>query len=110
MKSKEQCFIESASVFYGIDYADVKRLWELECRLHRWHEGQSGTDTGCITRDEKTGHCYWRYAVSGLRERITDTYTLDVVRLAEISAKYPDLDFAIDPDPSGWAIHISRKG
>ena len=109
MNSKKQRFIESAGVFYGIDYADVKQLWELECRLHRWHEGQSGTDTGRIIRDEKTGHYYWQYAISGLRERIVDTYTRDVVRLAEISAKYPDLDFAIDPDPRGWAIKIRSK-
>ena len=109
MKSKKQRFVESAYVFYGIDYADVERLWELECQLHCWHAGLSGTDTGRIIRDEKTGHYYWQNAISGLRERIVDTYTRDVVRLAEISAKYPDLDFTINPDPRGWAIHIKSK-
>ena len=109
MKSKKQCFVESACVFYGIDYADVERLWQLECRLQRWHERECGDDNGCITEDEDTGRYYWQNAMTGRMVPIADRYTPNVRRVAEIAAKYPDLDFTINGDPRGWAIKIKSK-
>ena len=107
--SKKHYFISSAWI-EGIDFADADRLWQLECRLHRWHERECGDDNGCITEDEDTGRYYWQNAMTGRMTLIADRYTPNVRRVAEIAAKYPDLDFTINPDPRGWAIKINRKG
>jgi hypothetical protein len=102
-------FVSSARA-KGIDYDHAERLWQLECRLHRWHERECGGANGCITEDEDTGRYYWQNAMTGRMTLIADRYTPNVKRVAEIAAKYPDLDFTINGDPRGWAIQINRKG
>ena len=96
--SKKHYFISSACN-KGIDYDHAVRLWQLECRLHRWHERECGDDNGCITQNEDTGRYYWQSAMTGR-----------MIPIAEIAAKYPDLDFTINGDPRGWAIQINGKG
>ena len=106
--SKKRYFVSSACN-KGIDYDHAVRLWQLECRLHRWHERECGDDNGCITQNEDTGRYYWQNAMTGRMVPIADRYTPNVRRVAEIAAKYPDLDFTINGDPRGWAIKIKSK-
>ena len=106
--SEKRYFVSSARA-KGIDYDHAERLWLLERRLQRWHERECGDDNGCITEDEDTGRYYWQNAMTGRMVPIADRYTPNVRRVAEIAAKYPDLDFEVNGDPRGWAIHIKSR-
>ena len=106
----EKRYFVSSACNKGIDYDHAVRLWQLECRLQRWHERECGDDNGCITQNEDTGRYYWQNAMTGRMIPIADRYTPNVRRVAEIAAMYPDLDFEVNGDPRGWAIQINGKG
>lgn len=94
----------------GISEDDAWSLRRISMTLHRWHELECGTDTGCIERDETTKRAYWLNAMSGRRYPTPDRETGARNRLARIMGKYPSLSAYVQGDPRGCALYILRPG
>lgn len=95
----------------GIDYCHAMALRRISMTLHRWHELECGTDTGCIERDEKTDKPYWLSSYTGKRvSSVPDREKGALKRLADIMAQYPALSYYVQGDPRGCALYILRPG
>lgn len=107
METKKANFVY-AMVHHGIAYDDAVRLWQLECRLSRWHEKECGDDYGAIVQNDETGKYFWQSSMTGELSPIADRYTPNVRRVGEIAARYPGMSFEIQGDPRGWAIEVNE--
>lgn len=94
----------------GISSIDAVALRRISMTLHRWHELECGTDSGCVERDEVTGRTYWLNAMSGKRWATPDRETGALKRLGAIMAKYPTLSSYVQGDPRGAALYVLRPG
>lgn len=115
---------EAALCALGFTVAEAEQLRRISMTLHRWHEGECGTDRACLVRgcwDQATqnfeyaddGLAYWEYAgLSGRRRyQVTqDRETGAKRRLAAIMAGHPPLQAYIQTDPRGCALYIIRPG
>lgn len=106
MKTEKANFIR-AMTHHGIAYDDALRLWQLECRLSRWHELECGADNGAIVQDD-AGKYFWQSHIADRYTPIADRYTPNVRRVGEIAARYPGLSLKIQGDPRGWAIKVNE--
>lgn len=93
----------------GVDDVDARALRRISMTLHRWHELECGTDSGCIERDEETGIPFWR-TDNGRRYPALDRETGALKRLAKIMTRYPMLSFHVQGDPRGCALYLLRHG
>ena len=99
----------------GLDDATVSQLSRIQKTLHRWHEGECGTDWGWIERDEATNkpHLVRDVCLGGtwkqIRHQIRDMEAGALGRLDKIRAEYPSLWFYVQTDPRGCALYIGRK-
>lgn len=103
-----KCLIRLMDI--GIAFSDAEALRRIAMTLHRWHEMECGTDSGCIERDESTGKAYWLNSYSMRRSPIADREAGAKKRLAAIMARYPKLTAYIQGDPRGAALYILRPG
>lgn len=105
----------------GIAYDDAHALRRIAMTLHRWHELECGTDSGCIERGHKTGNAfesdengapYWarHSGVKTTYTRMADRERGARKRLAAIIARYPGLSAYVQSDPRGAALYILRPG
>ena len=94
----------------GISHADALALRRVSMTLRRWFELECGTDSGAIERDDATGKCYWRHAMTGKRWATPDRETGARKRLAGIMARYPDLSAYVQGDCRGASLYILRPG
>lgn len=111
----------------GITLSDAMALRRISMTLHRWHEMECGTDSGCIERGwrvarnqekpndpnfvyDEQGHPYWLDSRTMRRTRIADRETGAIKRLNKIMSRYPNLSAYIQGDPRGAALYILRPG
>jgi len=94
----------------GITHTDALALRRIAMQLHRWHERECGSDSGCIERDETTGKCFWLNAYTGNRYPVRDMETPALKRLAKIMKNYPSMRSYIQGDPRGAPLYILRSG
>jgi rubrerythrin len=118
----------------GIDYQTAESLRRISMTLHRWFEGECGTTSGCIERDEETGKTYWLNSNTGRRFKIADRETGAKKRLAKlmeglknrcdrcgyvglcdtcpecIKITHPYLTAYIQGDCRGASLYLLRKG
>lgn len=108
----------------GFTYDECEQLRRISMTLRRWHEGECGTDNGCIERDEQTGKAYWRNSYNDRRFPINDRETGAKRRLAAIigqrngrpvlvNGEFKTCDGQkvsayIQGDPRGAALYILR--
>ena len=91
----------------GIRYEDRDKLRRIALTLQRWHEGECGTDNGCIERDETTGKVFWLHSESGTRYRILDRETGALKRLKAIMRPYTRRFVAyVQGDPRGASLYL----
>jgi|SRR6185295_466203 len=107
-KDTFQCINRLTSL--GISEPDAWALRRISMTLHRWHELECGTDTGCVERDEQTGKTYWLNSYSGRRTSTPDRETGARKRLAAIMHRYPLLAPYVQGDPRGAALFILKPG
>lgn len=113
----------------GFTYDEAESLRRISMTLHRWHELECGTDSGCIERDDETDKPFMTYERgSGPRGRyaIPDRETGAKKRLAAIIGQRngrpciaggefkpcdgKKLSAYIQTDPRGAALYILRPG
>ena len=94
----------------GITWADAMDLRCVAMTLHRWHELECGTGSGCIKRDETTGKPFWLSSRTMRRKPVADREKGALRRLAAIMARYPTLGFYVQGGPRGAALYILRPG
>lgn len=94
----------------GIGYDDAIALRRIAMTLHRWHELECGTDSGCVERDESTGRAYWLNSYTMRRSPIADRETGALKRMAKIMARYPKLQSYVQGDPRGASLYILKPG
>lgn len=92
----------------GINAQDYAALRRISNTLHRWHERECGTATGCIDRDDVTGKPYWLDSRTLRQTPIRDLETGALKRLNRIMARYPGLFAYVQGDPRGRALYIVR--
>jgi hypothetical protein len=110
----------------GFTSEEAEALRRISMTLHRWHELECGTDSGCIERDEQTGKPYFCYASEQgyrhdghRRSYIPDREKGALKRLEAIMQRvsieprpnkvFP-LEAYIQTDPRGAALYIIRPG
>jgi len=101
----------------GFTSTEAEQLRRISNTLHRWHELECGTDSGCIERDDATGRPYWvsewgTQWGTGKRTRrpIADRETGALRRLGAILAQHQPLAAYIQTDPRGAPLYILRPG
>lgn len=99
----------------GILPADRLELRRISMTLHRWHELECGTDSGCIERqgEQCSGRPMWTYCTrDGKRHShpIPDREAGALKRPAKIMARYPSLQSYVQGDPRGASLYILRPG
>lgn len=109
-KPKERYEVMERLSRLGIDYETANQLRRISMTLHSWFEGECGTGTGCIERDETTGQTYWHNATTGKRWKIADRETGAKKRLQATMAKLPGLVPYIQGDCRGASLYILRDG
>ena len=105
----------------GTARTDAESLRRISMTLHRWHELECGTDSGCIERDDDhvkqlpggitvttPGKTYWRNALSDRRYRTPDREAGALKRLKAIMARYPALSYYVQTDPRGCALYVLK--
>ena len=97
----------------GIGYDDAQRFRRIAMTLHRWHEQECGSETGCIERNETTGKPYWYNPNRPLSRRsflpIADREKGALKRLASLMGKYPHLVEYVQTDPRGASLYLLRR-
>jgi hypothetical protein len=101
----------------GFTATEAEQLRRISNTLHRWHELECGTDSGCIERDDTTGCPYWvsewgAQWGTGKRTRrpIADRESGAYRRLGAILARHQPLAAYIQTDPRGAPLYILRPG
>lgn len=92
----------------GITGEDAYALRRIAMTLHRWHELECGTDSGCVERAESTGKAYWLNSYTMRRSPIADRETGALKRMAKIMARYPTLQAYVQGDPRGASLYILK--
>ena len=121
-EAMRRAHLEWALLDIGFTSDEAHQLRRISLTLHRWHERECGTDTGCIERDEATGRPYWviewgaRWCANKrARYPIPDRQTGALRRLsALVSARNAraadELSAYVQTDPRGQALYILRPG
>jgi hypothetical protein len=118
-KEAERLAHQSAALqSLGFTSEEAEQLRRISMALHRWHELECGTDSGCIERDETSGKPYWLNSYTMKRSPMADREKGALKRLAAIVArvnvqragKVGPLSAYIQTDPRGAALYIIRPG
>lgn len=102
----------------GIAPDDARALRRVAMTLHRWHEGECGTESGHIEREgeDGDGKPFWvpsDRAGSFVRARrypIPDRERGALKRLSAIMGRYSLLGYYVQGDPRGAALYVLRPG
>jgi hypothetical protein len=108
----------------GFTAEEAEQLRRISMTLHRWHEMECGTDSGCIERDEKDGKPYMLNLTSSTMRRypVADREKGALKRLQRIMLERNKrklqenvnngggLSAYIQTDPRGAALYIIRPG
>ncbi len=100
----------------GFTPEEIDALSRIAHTLHRWHEMECGTESGCIERGDATGRPYWLNAKSLIRRPIADLEAGARRRLAAILERRNErvagapLEAYIQTDPRGAPIYLLRPG
>jgi hypothetical protein len=103
----------------GFTSEEAEALRRISMTLHRWHELECGTDSGCIERDEQTGKpwlCTHPHNGKVYRRRIADKERGAQRRLLDIinaeAKRHGECRYSayIQTDPRGAALYIIRPG
>ena len=113
---------ESILLNLGFTTAEAEQLRRISMTLHRWHEGECGSDHRCLVRGrmvngefvyDDDGAAYWE--VSGMSGpnryyRTPDREAGAKRRLAAILKSHAPMRAYIQTDPRGAALYILRPG
>ncbi len=103
----------------GFSSEEAEQLRRISMTLHRWHELECGTDSGCIERDEETGKPFFTvHGANGCRSRwpMADREKGAQKRLLAIinaeAKRHGECRYSafIQTDPRGAALYILRPG
>lgn len=120
----------------GFTAAEAEQLRRISMTLHRWHEGECGSDHACLVRgkgwDRDTGSFvydddgapYWEHSGGSGKAQYTKTADrekgakrrlagiLDRVNKARHRCEHPQagLRYYVQGDPRGAALYILRPG
>jgi len=83
---EQRARMESNLAREGFTAEEIAKLRRASMTLHRWHEMECGSDSGCVERDETTGKTYWLNSMNGRRNPIPDRETPARARVASIIA------------------------
>jgi len=107
-EAQRQTCQQNTLLSLGFSLWETEALRRISMTLHRWHELECGTDSGCVERDEETKKTYWLNSYSGKRWPCADRETGALKRLAAIMQKHTSLRSYVQGDPRGAALYILR--
>lgn len=102
---------QNTLVSLGFTFEQAESLRRISMTLHRWYEGECGTDSTMIERDEITDKPFMAY-YGGQKTRypIADREKGAIKRLTAIMATIPNLSHYLQTDPRGASLYILRPG